>query len=329
MEFGERVEGGTFCWRGRRLAQGLGIAQRRREKVGVDADQPVESQAAHGVGDLGAHVAPLRHIPGVTQASHQLRPGLSDTDRAPAELGRLVGEPVAGDRRQHEGVDSEPPFEEFRAFYGELAALGIAKGQPFDPDERMTDILTRAAEIGRAQLRVQSFADRRPDRVVWPGIQWEWAVLRPENGTFDTPAYHDGYARQKWFYQAQIESPAMFRRTPGAGSLYWLGTRDVTGTYLDGGRSYTLTVPQPVPAQLFWSITVYDARTRSEIATDQSKAALRSMFELADIDPDTANPVNLPFGPPAPEGAAARRWIQTIPGAGWFVYFRIYGPTQP
>jgi hypothetical protein len=47
-----------------------------------------------------------------------------------------------------------------------------------------------------------------PDRVVWPGTRWEWAVLRPENGTFDAPTYHDGYARQKWFYQAQIESPA-------------------------------------------------------------------------------------------------------------------------
>ena len=46
MEFGEGGEGGTFFCGGRRLAQGLGIAQRRREKVGVDADQPVESQAA-------------------------------------------------------------------------------------------------------------------------------------------------------------------------------------------------------------------------------------------------------------------------------------------
>ena len=90
----------------------------------------------------------------------------------------------------------------------------------------------------------------------------------------------------------------MFRRTPGAGSLYWLTTRDVTGTYLDGGRSYTLTVPQPVPAQLFWSITVYDARTRSEIATDQNKAALRSMFELADID--TSGPVACTSGRPRP-----------------------------
>ena len=42
-------------------------------------------------------------------------------------------------------------------------------------------------------------------------------------------------------------------------------------------------MPQPVPAKLFWSVTVYDARTRSEIATSQNKATLRSMFELADV----------------------------------------------
>jgi hypothetical protein len=44
-------------------------------------------------------------------------------------------------------------------------------------------------------------------------------VLRPENGTFDTEHYTDTYAREKWFYQAQIESPAMFsalRRVAGS-----------------------------------------------------------------------------------------------------------------
>ena len=226
----------------------------------------------------------------------------------------------------HDLLNDEPPFDEYRAFYGELAELGIARGRPFEPDERMRDILTRAAEIGHAQLCVQSFADRRPERVVWEDTSWEWAVLRPENGTFDTENYHDGYARQKWFYQAQIESPAMFRRSPGAGSLYWLGTRDATGVYLDGGRSYTLTVPQPVPGKLFWSITVYDAETRSEIATDQNLAALRSMFELADIATD--EPVTLEFGPEPPAESDAP-WIKTKPGTGWFVYFRIYGPDTP
>ena len=180
----------------------------------------------------------------------------------------------------------------------------------------MRTILVRAAVMGHAQLAAQSFADRRPDREVWPGTHWEWAVLRPENGTFDTPDYADVYARQKWFYQAQIESPAMFARTPGAGSLYWLATRDNSGAYLDGGKTYTLAVPQPVPAKLFWSITVYDARTRSEIRADQGKAAIRSLFELADLPAD--KPVRLHFGPdrPPPERRTAPGFRPSLTWAG-------------
>ncbi len=118
----------------------------------------------------------------------------------------------------------------------------------------------------------------------------------------------------------------MFKRSAGAGSLYWLNTRDSTGAFLDGSNSYTLSVPQPVPNKLFWSITVYDAETRSEILTDQNKAALRSMFELADVPTDET--VELHFGPEVPfEGD--NRWIKTVSGRGWFVYFRIYGPEGP
>jgi hypothetical protein len=225
----------------------------------------------------------------------------------------------------HEVVDSEPPHVAYRHMYGELAELGIAKGKRFAPDQRMKAILTRAAQTGNALMRVQSFADRRKERIVWKGRQWQWAVLRPENGTFDTENYTDTYAREKWFYQAQVESPAMFSREPGAGSLYWLGLRDNRGEYLDGGASYKLLVPQPVPAKLFWSVTVYDALTRSEIATDQNCAALRSMFELKGLEIERA--AELFFGPKAPAGKE-KRWIKTIPGRGWFVYFRIYGPEQ-
>ncbi|WP_309139865.1 DUF1214 domain-containing protein, partial [Nocardia cyriacigeorgica] len=42
------------------------------------------------------------------------------------------------------------------------------------------------------------------------------------------------------------------------------GRRDADGAYLDGAGYYSLTVPQPVPARLFWSITAYDASSRSE-----------------------------------------------------------------
>lgn len=229
-------------------------------------------------------------------------------------------------RTLHALLDSEPANPAYRNYYGELAALGIIKGQPFAPDARMQRILTQAAQTGAVQMRVQSLADRRPDRVVWPDRQWEWAVLRPENGTFSTPDYTDLVAREKWFYQAMIASPAMFRRAPGAGSLYWLGSRDAQGEYLDGGKSYTLSVPLPLPAKLFWSVTVYDSQTRSQIETPQAKAALRSLEELK--DQEQSGTAELYFGPTAPPGKASH-WIQTTPGRGWFAYLRIYGPDKP
>nr|WP_246733633.1 DUF1214 domain-containing protein [Rhizobium sp. 57MFTsu3.2] len=77
---------------------------------------------------------------------------------------------------------------------------------------------------------------------------------------------------------------------------------------------------------MLWSVTLYGAQTRSDVQTDQDKAALRSLFELKDID--TSKPVDLYFGPTAPKDGEGR-WIKTQSGRGWFSYIRIYGPTQP
>jgi hypothetical protein len=93
--------------------------------------------------------------------------------------------------------------------------------------------------------------------------------------------------------------------------------------YLDGGKTYTLRVPQPVPQKLFWSVTVYDSATRSHIQTDQDKAALCSLVELKEVA--KTGTTDLSFGPTAPTGQEGQ-WIKTTPGKGWFVYFRLYGP---
>ncbi|MFE2043040.1 DUF1214 domain-containing protein [Streptomyces sp. NPDC059477] len=226
----------------------------------------------------------------------------------------------------HRVIDTEPPVGELRPMLGLLAELGIEAGRRFAPEARMERILTEAARQGRDELLMSAFASRRPDRMVWPDRAWEWAGLRPENGTFERPGSLDMEARDRWFAQAILASPAMFRREPGAGSLYWLGVRDGDGEYLDGGRTYRLRVPLPVPRTLFWSVTVYDAATRSEIAADQGQASLRSLFD--DLEPAGAGHVDLYIGPAAPARTTGR-WIQTVPGRGWFAYFRIYGPTGP
>ena len=224
----------------------------------------------------------------------------------------------------HETLQTEPMYDGYHNEYGELAALGIEKDKPFKPDARMRAILEEAARTANAQMRVQSFGDRRPDRSPWHDRQWQWASLRYEDGDFNTHERLDLEAREKWFYQAVGASPAMFRRDPQAGSLYWLGLRDRADNYLDGSSAYKLTVPLPVPGKLFWSVTVYDTDSRSQIQTDQTRAALRSLFELKDA---SGKSIDLYFGPNAPKGQE-QRWIKTLPGKGWFVYFRIYGPQR-
>jgi hypothetical protein len=228
-------------------------------------------------------------------------------------------------QKLHEILDAEPLAEKSLPMYGLLQALGMEQGKPFTPDARMKGILEKAAKAGRDQMLVSAFASARPDRFAWKDRRWEWAGLVPESAQFETKSGIDLEARDRWFTQAIVTSPAMFRRTKGAGSLYWLGHRDTTGAYLDGGKTYKLTVPLPVPAGLFWSVTIYDAATRSEIKTAQDKAALRSLFELKDLG--DIESVDLYFGPKAPAGQEDR-WIQTTPGKGWFTYFRIYGPGQ-
>ena len=223
----------------------------------------------------------------------------------------------------HAVIDAEPLNEKFLPMYGLLSALGIEKGKPFAPDARMKTILGKAAKAGRDQMLVSAFASARTDTLAWKDRRWEWLGLVPENAQFETKAGIDLEARDRWFGQAIVTSPAMFRRAQGAGSLYWLGHRDTTGAFVDGGKTYKLTVPLAVPAGLFWSVTIYDAATRSEVQTAQDKAALRSMFELKDTG--DAKSIDLYFGPKAPPGKEGQ-WIQTVPGKAWFAYFRIYGP---
>lgn len=122
-------------------------------------------------------------------------------------------------------------------------------------------------------------------------------------------------------------SAGIGRQQVGQGSLYFVGLRDSSGTYLDGGKNYRLKIPGPVPAKLFWSVTVYDSETRTIIDSGQGRGAVRTMFE--NPQPNADGSFDIFFGPDNPADGKENHWVKTIPGRGWFTFLRMYGPEEP
>ncbi|MFM7205625.1 MAG: DUF1214 domain-containing protein [Planctomycetaceae bacterium] len=114
-------------------------------------------------------------------------------------------------------------------------------------------------------------------------------------------------------------------RAVGVGRVYLEAAKDGQGCWLDGGTTYRLTVPKDVPVAQFWSVTVYDNETRCFVKTGVPPD--RSSGDAIVISADGS--VDITFGPTASAGTPESNWIKTLPGKGWFSYFRLYGPTQP
>jgi hypothetical protein len=160
--------------------------------------------------------------------------------------------------------------------------------------------------------------------VIWPGSKsWEMGFA---GGSYEF--LKDGVSlineRTRFHFYATGITPAMVKPPVGAGSQYVKGLRDSKGRPLDGNKTYRIHIPPKVPARRFWDITVYDNQTRSLLQTDQPFPGVTS------IDPETVinddGSCDVYIGPKKPEGKA--NWIQSIPGKGWNLLWRIYGPEQ-
>ena len=90
-------------------------------------------------------------------------------------------------------------------------------------------------------------------------------------------------------------------------------SRDSLGEYLDGGKTYKVTLPGPIPVARFWSFTVYDNQTRSMLKTDEVTAGLDSTAPGMKKNAEGSDTIY--FGPTAPAGQEGD-WIQTMPGKG-------------
>jgi len=208
---------------------------------------------------------------------------------------------------------------------GLYAAIGIRKGHPFAPDAKMKKTLTEAVAVGNAIARSNVFASRDPRTRIYTDRQWFTPFV---GGSYQ---FLDGAerlldARTMFFYYATGITPAMTESKPGTGSAYAITVRDSEGQYLDGGRTYKVTLPGPIPAKNFWSFTVYDNQTRSLLPTDQKLAGIDSTLPGVQMNADGG--VTVWFGPKPPAGHE-KNWVQTMPGKGYNAALRLYGPLEP
>jgi hypothetical protein len=221
-----------------------------------------------------------------------------------------------------EALMNEPVQTRDRVTQAMLASLGIEKGKPFNPDERMTKILNDAAMVGELTARANAYEKKFKGAKVWEGRKWEYANLVELNQ--EDSNYTQVDERASWFYEAIGNSTGMQGRVLGFGQAYLETSKDKAGNWLVGSKSYRIHIPADVPARQFWSITLYDNVTRYPLVTDQGSADISSR---KDIDKNADGSVDVYFGPTKPAGSN-RNYIKTLPGKGWFPYFRFYAPSE-
>lgn len=224
---------------------------------------------------------------------------------------------------QEEPLDPEGLDPEIR---GMLAAIGIKKGEKFDPDPKMKKILTEAANVGAVTAR--SLMSRPQDQrlYVYPGermwtnpfIDGRYDFLLDGVTLLDSRAYMH-------FYATGI-TPAMAIKNVGVGSQYLITFVDKNGDTLDGSKTYRIHLPPNVPAKNFWSFTLYDNQTRSELQTDQRFPGIDNNSPELEANADGSHDIY--FGPKPPAGQEGN-WLQTVPEKSWNTIFRLYGPLEP
>ena len=221
------------------------------------------------------------------------------------------------------GMKDENWREEDKHMHGMMVELGMKPGEDFKPDARMKKILAEAEIVGNAMASNISFNSRDPDRLVWPDREYAYIFIGGE-AAFEKPTHHMIESRINFVHQAASSYHSAILKIVGAGSQYFFAGRDADGKDLEGAKLYKLRISKDVPARNFWSVVVYDSGTRSMIQNETGSAQIDT-FNKFQRNEDGS--VDLYMGPKAPEGMEDN-WIQTIPGRGFFIYFRLYGPEK-
>ena len=221
-------------------------------------------------------------------------------------------------------LQNEPVVDRNRFILTQLRGAGIEKGKPFQPDARQKRILLEAEEMGNAMAMVNTFSRASQKEKHWPDRDWLY-ILNMDHLDHLHPHFYEVAEIAAYTYEAITTSKGMVLNNVGSGSKYLGAYVDDDGNWLDGKQRYEIVVPKDAPAKQFWSITVYDNDTRCIIQNSQGKSDISSAQAGVKTEPDGSTKIYV--GGKAPQGYE-NNWIESNPNKGFFVYLRLYGPTE-
>jgi hypothetical protein len=213
-------------------------------------------------------------------------------------------------------IETHKPID--APFIEKLSGMGIAKGKSFTPDDFHAHIATELEEALQADFR--DVGDR-----FFPNAHWTTPVKPSESATQFTYVDKDG--NYDWKSRAQTFHWAIWApKHLGADTFYLIGQKDADGNVLESDATYELGVPANVPAEKFWSVTVYEFETGGTFFDDVPRVAVSSKNQ--DLVYNDDGSVTLTFGHHLPSGRPAANHAPTNGDGHWFTLFRWYGP-QP
>lgn len=229
-----------------------------------------------------------------------------------------------------EQTDALDPY-----MHGVLASLGIEAGKPFAPAPRQRELLDLGARTAwRMAKSIAANFDTEEKALWWEDRHWI-AHVKTEPDDFvhtlldeewrDRQTGHtDPNAKAHMFVNHYSISTAMMSQTAGKGAKYANTYKDSDGNYLMGQYTYRIELPPDPPAEILWSLTIYDAESASGVAAEGQEYP--SLNSLGDLESNPDGSTTIFVAPERPEGAV--NWLKSVPGRGWFGLIRWYGPTQ-
>lgn len=222
---------------------------------------------------------------------------------------------------KNEPIDANPMN---RVIWTLLRNSGVSRSKGFHPDDEQEDILIRAALAGDAIAMVNTFSKKSYKSRHWPDRNYRY-ILNQKHLNLMHPDYYESKEIASYTYEAFSTSKGMVLPTRNQGSKYLGVYVDENEQWLDGTNTYEVVVPANAPAVDFWSFVVYNNQFRTPIVNQQGDAIIGSKKKNLKVEADGS--VRVILGPKAPKGYE-NNWVQTNVGEGFFMYFRLYGPTE-